>query len=237
MIDEYASTGELGPQLRELLERPARSRRELEEWYEAVKSAKDALAERARSTRISTSAWNNLWRQLVDVDAGYKDPDYAASQQVFVHVLIEGGTKPRRDRRAVDKAFLKTLARQILHRLPRFAHFDAANLPPEWSFQFMEQDDVALGLYENTPGSREGAVLVTCKGSVVIGEAGNARIAFADVREAKWRAQTKEQEAGVEGELRNGDTFFVPIKGRRHEGPDAYFFAEFVERMSLNLYA
>jgi hypothetical protein len=120
----------------------------------------------------------------------------------------------------------------MLGMLSRFMLFDTANMPREFSFPFTEYDDVPLGMYENTPGSREGAVLVSCRALVVIGGSANVRIPFADVLEAKWRPQTKEEEGGVVVKLRGGGTFCTPIRGRRREGPDAYFVGKFLSRIS-----
>jgi len=72
---------------------------------------------------------------------------------------------------------------------------------------------------------------------VVLGAGGNVRFAFADIRDATWRPQTKKEEAGVEVKLSNGCIAYIPITGRRREGPDAYFVAKFISRRSRLCFA
>ena len=214
-----------------LLSRPLRYRAELEEWWEAAESVKCVLA-RVRA-RIPASARNKLWHYLFDAEARYKDPEYAAVQNALLRELIGDleRLEQEHDSTAARNEYIQDSAIRMLGRLPRFRRLDTATVPPQFSFPFTEYDDPPLGLYENTCGSTEGAVLLTCNALVVMGGSGNVRIAFADIREAKWRPQTKKEEAGVEVRLRDGGIAYIPITGRRREGPDAYFVAKFLRRI------
>jgi hypothetical protein len=96
----------------------------------------------------------------------------------------------------------------------------------------LDDDETFIGVYENTPGALDQAVVVTTKSIVLLGHAGALRVDFGDIKRATWSPESKREADKLRITLQDGTACFVPITGKSGGGADVFEFLRFVSRCS-----